>query len=116
MNDISTYMAGELAKKMAEEKDNILRACIRNRVGPDVRIKDVLITGRITRGTATDEKSEMWCLDSQPLVEIWEPEVKTEDGRMTVSIAYRVAFSPELKKIAEQMKNEGISNEQTHQS
>ncbi len=109
MNDLSTYMAGELAKKMGEEKDNILRACIRNRVGPEVRIKDVLVTGRVAYADMGDGKSEMWKLDGQPLVQIWPPETKVEDGRMTVSISYKLADpTPEERARMEQMKKEGI--------
>ncbi len=109
MNDLSEYMASELAKKMAEEKDNILRACVRNRVGPAVRIKDVIITGRLRADVSDDSKSELWSLDSKPLVQIWPPETKIDDGRMTVSISYRMPDpTPEEKAKIEQMKQEGI--------
>ncbi len=102
-------MATELAKKMAEEKDNILRACIRNRVGSEVRIKDVIITGRVARGSSLDEKSEMWLLDGQPLVQIWPPETKVENGRMTVSISYKLADpTPEERAKMAQMRKEGM--------
>ncbi len=103
-------MATELAKKMAEEKDNILRACIRNRIGPAVRIKDVITTGRIRADVSDDNKSELWSLDGKPLVEIWQPEVKDVDGRITASISYRIVDpTPEEKAKMEQMKQEGIS-------
>ncbi len=102
-------MAGELAKKLGEEKDNILRASIRNRIGPEVRIKDVLVTGRVTRGTTVDSKSELWMLDGKPLVEIWEPEVKSVEGRITASISYRFPDpTPEERARIEQMRKEGI--------
>ncbi len=102
-------MAIDLAKKMAEEKDNILRACIRNRVGPEVRIKDVLITGRVKAMRIDGEKGELWTLDGEDLLVIWEPETKIEDGRMTVSISYRIPNpTPEEKTKIEQMRKEGI--------
>jgi hypothetical protein len=96
INDLSAYMAGELAKQLALEKDKILHACVRNVVGPSVRIKDVIITGRIRCEQAADSKSELWSLDGKPLVEIWAPETRDEptpDGngtRMVVSISYRM--------------------------
>jgi hypothetical protein len=105
MNDLSTYMAGELAKQMALEKDKILTACIRNVVGPGVRIKDVLTTGRVRADVNDDNKSEFWKLDGKPLVEIWPPETKIEDGRMTVSISYKVAG---VDHAAEQKEKEGL--------
>jgi len=109
MTDLSTYMATELAKKMGEEKDNIIRACIRNRVGPEVRIKDVITTGRLRADVSDDSKSELWSLDGQPLVQIWPPETKVDDGRMTVSISYKIPNpTPEEKARIEQMRKEGI--------
>lgn len=99
-------MAGELARKMAEEKDRIVTACIRNVVGPEVRIKDVLVAGRVKCLVGKDDKSEIYTLDGEPLAEIWPPEVKTEDGRMTVSISYRVLNKPAAA--ADQAKKEGL--------
>ncbi len=96
INDLSKYMAEQLAAQLAEEQDKIVQACIRKRVGPEVRIKDVLIANRISRVDGSDEKSEIWLLDGRPMVEIWKPETKDEataDGngtRMVASIAYRV--------------------------
>ncbi len=117
MNDISAYMAEQLAVQLAKEKDNIIHACVRNRVGPSVRIKEVLGANRV-RCLIVSPRMEMWQLDNQDLVEIWAPEVKsepTEDGRgsrMVASIAYRVhGVTPAEEKAIEQLKNEGFKNE-----
>lgn len=95
MNDLSAFMAEQLGQQLALEKDKILQACVRKEVGPAVRIRDVLIANRVTRG-GDDGKSEVWLLDGKPLVQIWSPVVKDEpapDGigtRMVASISYRL--------------------------
>lgn len=86
-SNLLDHFANEVAKKIASDKDAIIRKSITARIGPEWNLEDVL--PRLRWYQERGKPESILALDDKPLITMWPAENHTEGNEMKWTIKYR---------------------------